>query len=88
VAYTIEFSPRAKRQLKKLPREDQQTCAEIVRALKADPRPDGCKKLKEEENIYRVRLSKKKRICYTINDKDERVTVLALGPRDQIYRML
>lgn len=54
VAYRTEVTPRARRDLKALPKREGQRVAEQIHALKVDPRPTGCKKLKEREDFYRI----------------------------------
>jgi mRNA interferase RelE/StbE len=67
VTYTVELAPRARKQLGAL---DNQTRVRIVgklTELAGDPRPPGCKKLKGEDNLWRVRAGDY-RIVFEIHD--------------------
>ena len=58
VAYQVELSPAAQRQLAKLPREEQARLAIAIRSFGEEPRPPGSKKLKGQANTYRLRVGK------------------------------
>jgi mRNA interferase RelE/StbE len=45
VAYQVEISPAARRQIKKLKKAAQKRMVECIEALGEDPRPAGVKKL-------------------------------------------
>ncbi|MBE9010662.1 type II toxin-antitoxin system RelE/ParE family toxin [Pseudanabaenaceae cyanobacterium LEGE 13415] len=66
--------------------EIQTAIVEKVEALADDPRPDGCKKLKGEKDLYRIRVLKSYRVVYEIQDKQLVVTVIKVGHRRNIYR--
>ena len=51
MAYGIEVTPKARKGLKALPIRERQRVAEQIDALKTDPRPKGCKKLKGREDF-------------------------------------
>ena len=53
-------------------------------ALEENPRPIGSKKLQGQES-YRLRVGDF-RVLYTIDDKNKRVLVLAVGHRREVYR--
>jgi mRNA interferase RelE/StbE len=83
--HRIEFSPKAARQFKKLPRDLQVRLGPKIDSLAENPRPVGSKKLKGSDAIYRLRVGDH-RILYQIQDKVLLVLVLAIGPRAEIYR--
>ena len=70
--YEIELTPRAKRELDKLPLKDFRQVDPIIWALREEPRPQGVKKLKKA--IYRIRTGDW-RIIYTVFDKDKLIIV-------------
>lgn len=86
MAYEVGFKPAALRQLRKLNAETQATIVEKVEALADDPRPEGCKKLKGEKDLYRIRVLKNYRVVYEIQDEQLVVTVIKVGHRRSIYR--
>lgn len=53
-------------------------------ALENDPRPSGCKKLKGEDNMWRIR-SGIYRIIYTIEDNVLLVQVVRVAHRKESY---
>ena len=53
-------------------------------ALEENPRPSGIKKLHGQES-YRLRVGDY-RILYTIDDKNKKVHILAVGHRREVYR--
>jgi mRNA interferase RelE/StbE len=52
--------------------------------LKRNPRPNGYKKLKGNENLYRIR-SGNYRVVYQIQEKVLIVLVVRIGDRKDIY---
>ena len=54
-------------------------------ALADNPRPPGCKKLKDSEGNWRIRAGAY-RILYEINDARSLVTVLRIRHRKEAYR--
>ncbi|HZV36496.1 MAG TPA: type II toxin-antitoxin system RelE/ParE family toxin [Verrucomicrobiae bacterium] len=83
--YQIQFSPQAQRQLRRLPQDHQTRIVSHIDALAENPRPHGCKKLRGEENFWRIRIGDY-RVIYQIRDKIAVVIVLVIGHRREIYR--
>jgi mRNA interferase RelE/StbE len=54
-------------------------------ALAENPRPPGCKKLKDTKGTWRLRVGVY-RILYDIEDSSAMVTVVRIGHRKEIYR--
>jgi mRNA interferase RelE/StbE len=86
MAYAVELSPAARRQLRKL---DLPTIKRILRRierLEKQPRPKTAKKLQGSlEQLYRVREGDY-RIVYTIEDERLIVLVVRIGHRSDVYR--
>lgn len=83
-SYKVVFKRSVKKDLKKI---DSQHLAAILRridALAKDPRPDGCKKLKDSD-VYRVRQGNY-RIVYEIFDDRLVVIVVSDGSRGSMYQ--
>jgi mRNA interferase RelE/StbE len=85
VTYTIGFKPSALRQLRKLNQEIQKALVEAIETLADNPRPNGCKKLKGEFRLYRIRVANTYRVIYEVQDRQFVVTVLKVGHRRDIY---
>ena len=85
MSYKIEFSPKAERQFKDLSTQIQKRLKPKIDALAKNPRPRGVKKLKGEDELYRIRAGDY-RIIYQIQDNALIVLVVSLGDRKEIYR--
>jgi mRNA interferase RelE/StbE len=84
--YEVVVKPSVLRQVRKLELEIQDEIESAIESLAAEPRPDGCKKLKGEDSLYRIRVARKYRIIYEIKDKKLTVTVVKVGHRREVYR--
>lgn len=84
--YTVVFKPAALQQLGKLTPEIQVVLIEAIEALADDPRPEGCKKLKGELNLYRIRVANTYRVVYEAQDRQLVITVVKVGHRRDVYR--
>jgi mRNA interferase RelE/StbE len=84
--YEVVVKPSVLRQVRKLELEIQDEIESAIDSLAAEPRPDGCKKLKGEDSLYRIRVARKYRIIYEIKDKKLIVTVVKVGHRREVYR--
>ncbi len=85
MTYTIELSPAAARQLRKLGASARRRVQAAVELLAHEPRPTGAKKLVGGYGEWRVRTGDY-RIVYEINDGVLLVLVLAVGHRRDIYQ--
>jgi mRNA interferase RelE/StbE len=81
--YTISFVKKAQKQLDKLPDNIAEPILGAIGTLANNPRPNGCKKLKDR-NGYRIRVGDY-RIIYEVFDNILVVEVIALGHRKDIY---
>jgi len=89
VAYQIRIGKRVRKEVARLPRQDQARILVAVKALAQDPRPPGCKPIKVAgQGTYRVRVGDY-RVIYTVLD-NERVVVVARVARrsESTYRGL
>ncbi|MFQ5674247.1 MAG: type II toxin-antitoxin system RelE/ParE family toxin [Nitrospinales bacterium] len=87
MAYAVQISPAAARQIRKLSRSVQRKIVKRLEALEAVPRPPGAVKIKGGENLYRIRTGDY-RIIYEIRDQVLVVLILKVGDRKEIYRNL
>ncbi len=85
--YRIEFSPAAKRQIKKLPKNIQKLIIKRVEALQINPRPPYVKKLVGKHSLYRIAMNDY-RVIYKIEDNILLVLIVKVGNRKDIYRGL
>jgi mRNA interferase RelE/StbE len=85
VAYTVELSNRAKRDLAALSADLQTRIVTALRKLEGNPRPSGIEKMKGEENAYRLRVGDY-RVLYEVHDKRLLVLVVKIRHRREVYR--
>jgi mRNA interferase RelE/StbE len=85
VSYTIEFSRRAERDFKDLPKSVQLKLVPKIDSLANEPRPRGVKKLEGEEELYRIRVGDY-RVIYQVQDKALIVLVIKIADRKEVYR--
>jgi mRNA interferase RelE/StbE len=85
--YQIKILSKARRSLKKLPKNIQNQLKNTIRSLAENPRPQGVKKLSGDYNLYRVRQGDY-RVIYEIQDEVLLIIIVLAGHRKQIYRNL
>ena len=85
MAYRLELSPRASRDLKKIPVRARERLKDHIDALAQAPRPIGVVKLAGEINAYRIRVSDY-RVLYEIHDQVLVVIVLKVADPKEAYR--
>jgi len=81
----VTLSPRAEKQLKKLPKTNQIFVAKKIRGLEKALRPRGEAKLKGFKNIFRVRVGDY-RIVYKRTKK--LIYIVSIAHRKDIYKLV
>lgn len=87
MAYRIEFTPRAVRDLKALDRQTRGRIASRIEALAENPHPQGTKKIEGEDDLYRLRVGHY-RILYQVKTKVLLVLIIGIGHRREVYRRI
>jgi len=72
------------KELEALPDATLVRIARRLDQLAQDPRPPGCKKLRGQSNLWRIRVGSY-RIVYLVDDRGRLVDVRAVGDRKDIY---
>jgi mRNA interferase RelE/StbE len=85
VAWQVEFSPDAARQLRGLPAHVQRRISARVDALVKGPLPPGSKKLVGQTSGYRIRVGDY-RVLYELQKDRLVIFVVKVGHRRDIYR--
>ena len=85
MAYTVQFTPRARRDLTRLESPIQRRIAAAIDQLALNPRPSGVKKLADSENHWRIRVGDY-RIIYQIFDEVLVIVIVTIGHRGDVYR--
>jgi mRNA interferase RelE/StbE len=88
-AYQIQFTPAARRDLRRLSvnRDFLEKIDERILSLASDPRPHGSQKLSNEDSLYRIRVGDY-RIIYQILDETLVVLVVRVRHRREVYEHL
>lgn len=82
--YTVILSRSARKQLEKFSGETEKRILVKLSELESNPRPPGCKKLKNRDG-WRVRIGDY-RVIYEIHDKVLQVIVVTVGHRREVYQ--
>lgn len=85
MSYRITFARSARRELAELPSEVAHRIFKKIEALSGEPRPPGCKKLKGNSRLWRIRVADY-RIIYDIDDDNLIVDVVIVRHRKDAYR--
>ena len=83
--YSIEITPPAEKQIRKLPKQVQKQVVVRAMQLTENPRPPGAKKLQGVKALYRIRQGDW-RILYTIDDHKLKILVVKVGHRRNVYQ--
>ncbi len=83
--YEVEVSRTAEKQLRKLPRDDQERVVRRMLRLADDPFPQGARKLTGYDDVYRVRVGRY-RILYSVARRRLVIIILKVGHRKAVYR--
>jgi mRNA interferase RelE/StbE len=82
--YTITFARSARRELEELEAPLIQRILPRVEALAKEPRPRGCRKLRGESNLWRIRIGEY-RVVNAVYDERQLVDIIAVRHRSKAY---
>ncbi|GAB4526201.1 MAG: type II toxin-antitoxin system RelE/ParE family toxin [Anaerolineae bacterium] len=85
MSYRVIVPKPVQKQLDNLPNDVRKRIVRRIIALKENPRPYGCVKLRGYENEYRVRIGDY-RVRYEVRDQESIVLVLHCAHRKNAYR--
>ena len=77
--YSIEIARTARKQMLSLPRLAQREVIPLIDGLADEPRPSGCRKLRNTE-LWRIRAGRY-RVLYAIDETTRIITVLKVAIR-------
>jgi mRNA interferase RelE/StbE len=83
--YEVHLERAAEHDLKKLPVETYHRVINHLKALMADPRPPGCRKISGSKSDWRIRI-RDYRVVYEIDEKSNVVKVMRVRHRREAYR--
>ena len=84
MSYKLYISQRAQKELLSLPEDSYGRIRDSIKDLANEPRPHGCSKLAGREG-WRIRIGNY-RVIYEIDDDGQKVTILHVGHRRDVYR--
>jgi mRNA interferase RelE/StbE len=87
VAYRLEITPAAERDLRALPAAILARLDARIRALADNPRPRGAERIRGRRGGLRLRVGDY-RILYTVDDALQMVIIGRVGHRRDVYRGL
>jgi mRNA interferase RelE/StbE len=82
--YRVAFKSSAEKEFFRLPDEISARILSRIKALAADPRPHGTKKLRGGTTEWRIRVGDY-RVIYTIDDEVKHVKVTRIAHRREVY---
>lgn len=82
--YTITFARSARKELESFDAPIVRRIVSKIELLAREPRPAGCRELKGEKNLWRVRVGDY-RIVYAVYDDEHRVDVVAVRHRSKAH---
>lgn len=83
-SYRLEISRTAEKQLRKLPRREQERVVAAILPLAGNPRPRGSRKLSGYDDVFRLRVGRY-RVLYSVEQRRLVVIVLKIGHRREVY---
>ncbi|MDQ3362663.1 MAG: type II toxin-antitoxin system RelE/ParE family toxin [Actinomycetota bacterium] len=84
MAYTVEIPRKVQKQVARLTDSVRDRRDREVRALAANPRPQGCRKLSGREE-WRIRVGNY-RVVYEVQDDRSKVLILEIRHRQRDYK--
>jgi mRNA interferase RelE/StbE len=82
--YAVTFARSARKELEALDSELVRRIFPKIEALAKEPRPSGCRKLKGEGLLWRIRIGDY-RVIYSVSDDESRVDIIAVRHRSKAY---
>ncbi|MBZ5538193.1 MAG: type II toxin-antitoxin system RelE/ParE family toxin [Acidobacteriia bacterium] len=83
--YALTFARSARKELEGLDASIVRRIFPAIEALASNPRPHGCRKLRGEENLWRIRVGPY-RVVFTVDDHQRLVDIIAVRHRKEAYR--
>jgi len=83
--HVVVLVPAAAREHRKLSPEIRRRINQSLLNLESNPRPAGTSKLSGSQDRWRIRVGDY-RIIYSIDDEAQRVTILRIAHRREVYR--
>ncbi|MEX1097944.1 MAG: type II toxin-antitoxin system RelE/ParE family toxin [Planctomycetales bacterium] len=82
--HDVTFARSARKELEALDAAIVRRVLPKIEALAGEPRPKGCRKLRSETSLWRIRVGDY-RIVYSIDDAERVIDVIAVRHRSAAY---
>ncbi len=82
--FTILFARSARKELESLPNDAVQKILSAIEKLSFNPISNGCKKLKGEKNLWRIRVGDY-RVIYSIFSDTLIIDIIRIRHRKEVY---
>jgi mRNA interferase RelE/StbE len=82
--YAVRFRASARKEMESLGVTLTARIFSKIEVLSANPRPAGCKKLKDSGGLWRIRIGDY-RVVYVIDDAHKAVEILRIRHRSEVY---
>ena len=86
-SYVVRIAPAAKREIKRLSKQNQRRVVAVMQALADNPRPHGYTPVEGFDGLFKVRVGDY-RVIFTIEDDELLVVVVRVRHRSDVYRQL
>ncbi len=81
--YEVIVKKKTSKLIRKFPKEIRERVDEAIEALADDPRPKGRREIKP--GTWRIRIGRRYRVIYKIDDEKRTVTVTKAATREGAY---
>lgn len=85
--YRLLLASSARKDVDRLRGGTWERVRDALLALREEPRPKGCSKLRGGTDTYRIRVGDY-RAVYDVDDGEQQITILRVGHRRDVYRDL
>ena len=86
-SHVVRIAPAARREIKRLSKQNQRRVVAVMRALAVNPRPHGCTPVEGFDGLFKVRVGDY-RVIYKIEDEELLVVIVRVRHRSDVYRQL
>ena len=86
MTWEIRYRGSVEKDVSRLPERIRAVALEKIVALAHDPFAVGCKKLKGQENRFRIRIARDYRVVYSLLREERLVIIEFVGHRKDAYR--
>jgi len=83
--HTVTFARPARKDLERLDASVVKRVLAKVESLAQEPRPPGCRKIRTQEGLWRLRVGDY-RVIYTVDDDANAVDIVAVRHRREAFR--